>query len=98
MKRKVLFYLSPFSPSPLYVENPALRPFDKLRVVTVRLRSLSLSKVEGSEVEPPEVGERGIGGEVSITPPWHEIPKKSFTTGNKYFTFGGKKEFYTWRR
>ena len=30
---------------------PALRPFDKLRVVTVRLGSLSLSKVEGSKVE-----------------------------------------------
>jgi hypothetical protein len=26
--------------------------FDKLRMVTVRLRSLSLSKVEGSKVEP----------------------------------------------
>jgi len=29
-----------------------MAPFDKLRVVTVRLRSLSLSKVEGSKVEP----------------------------------------------
>ena len=31
-------------------------PFDKLRVVTVRLCSLSLSKVEGSEAEPPKAG------------------------------------------
>jgi hypothetical protein len=30
--------------------------FNKLRVVTVRLRPLSLSKVEGSEVEPLKVG------------------------------------------
>jgi hypothetical protein len=35
-----------------------ISPFDRLRVVTVRLRSLSLSKVEGSKVEPPEVEER----------------------------------------
>jgi hypothetical protein len=28
-------------------------------VVTVRLRSLSLSKVEGSEVEPPKAGGEG---------------------------------------
>jgi len=42
----------------LYQERYPLEipPLDRLRVVTVRLRSLSLSKVEGSEVEPPKAG------------------------------------------
>jgi comEA protein len=47
------------SPTP---ENPLLKipPFDRLRVVTVRPSSPSLSEVEGSEVEPPKAGKKKI--------------------------------------
>ena len=37
-------------------KNLEIPPFDRLRMVTVRLCSLSLSKVEGNEAEPPKAG------------------------------------------
>jgi len=61
------------------IRNLEIPPFDRLRVVTVRLCSLSLSKVEGNKAEPPKAGAVFL---FNLTCSFNQIVN-TFSRGNK---------------